>query len=78
MTTPLTFLTLLQQFFSEHLRAHRQASPRTIASYRDAFRLLLTYAQAQLHKPGLGGDLDRSGRAADPRVSRSSRNGSPQ
>lgn len=34
---------LLQAFFCERLRQQRNASPRTIACYRDAFRLLLTY-----------------------------------
>jgi hypothetical protein len=35
----------LQAFFTQRLIAQRQASPNTIASYRDAFRLLLTFAQ---------------------------------
>ena len=34
---------LVQRFFSEHLLAERQLSPCTLASYRDAFRLLLAY-----------------------------------
>lgn len=33
----------LQVFFSEHLCNHRRASPQTIASYRDTFRLLLQF-----------------------------------
>jgi len=33
----------LQAFFSEHLCNHRRASPQTIASYRDTFRLLLQF-----------------------------------
>ncbi len=45
------FPALLQDFFSQRLMAQRQASPRTVASYRDAFRLLLGYAQARLKKP---------------------------
>jgi site-specific recombinase XerD len=45
------FPALLQDFFSQRLMAQRQASPRTVASYRDAFRLLLGYAQARLNKP---------------------------
>ena len=45
-----TFPTLLQRFFAEHLRQHRAVSPRTIAAYRDAFRLLLKFAQARKGK----------------------------
>jgi integrase len=33
----------LQAFFTDRLTNQRQASPRTITSYRDTFRLLLTY-----------------------------------
>jgi Phage integrase, N-terminal SAM-like domain len=36
---------LLQSFFSEHLCSHKDASIQTIASYRDTFRLLLSYVQ---------------------------------
>jgi hypothetical protein len=35
----------LQAFFCERLIAQRQASPHTIAAYRDTFRLLLVFAQ---------------------------------
>jgi len=35
----------LEAFFTERLTGQRQASPRTIAAYRDTFRLLLTFAQ---------------------------------
>ena len=35
----------LQAFFAEHLLAHKRASPQTIASYRDTFRLLLRFMQ---------------------------------
>lgn len=34
----------LQAFFTDRLMAQRQASPRTIAAYRDTFRLLLGFA----------------------------------
>lgn len=33
----------LQRFFTDRLLRQRQVSPRTIASYRDSFRLLLTW-----------------------------------
>jgi site-specific recombinase XerD len=45
------FSALLQTFFSERLIRQRQASPHTISSYRDTFRLLLQFAQRRLHKP---------------------------
>lgn len=44
------FPTLLQQFFVERLIQQKNVSPRTVASYRDAFRLLLNFAQHRLHK----------------------------
>jgi integrase/recombinase XerD len=46
----LSFAQLLQDFFLEHLLAQRNASPRTVASYRDAFRLLLRYVQGRSRK----------------------------
>lgn len=36
---------LLQAFFSEHLLAHKCASPQTMAAYRDTFRLLLQFVR---------------------------------
>ena len=41
----------VQRFFTERLLTQMQASPNTIASYRDTFRLLLQYAQAQTKLP---------------------------
>ena len=40
----------LQAFFTERLISQRDASPRTVASYRDTFRLLLAFAQQQTGK----------------------------
>jgi integrase/recombinase XerD len=37
----------LQAFFTERLIRQRQASPNTVAAYRDTFRLLLTFAEQQ-------------------------------
>ena len=37
----------LQAFFTDRLIGQRQASPHTIAAYRDTFRLLLRYAAEQ-------------------------------
>ena len=55
MTTAVSptpsFAAVLQEFFVQRLRAQRNASPRTIASYRDAFRLLLRFIQATRRKP---------------------------
>lgn len=42
---------LLQRFFTQRLMSQRQASPHTIASYRDTFRLLLTFVRERLQKP---------------------------
>jgi integrase/recombinase XerD len=50
MNNPLSFPELLQAFFTQRLMHQRQASPHTIASYRDTFRLLLAYAQRELGK----------------------------
>ncbi len=47
---PPSFATLLQRFFAEHLTQHRSVSPRTIAAYRDTFRLLLLFAERRLGK----------------------------
>jgi site-specific recombinase XerD len=41
---------LLEAFFTERLQQQRNASPNTIAAYRDTFRLLLAFAQERLHK----------------------------
>jgi site-specific recombinase XerC len=38
------------RFFTQHLIQQRQASPHTIHSYRDTFRLLLQFAKARLGK----------------------------
>lgn len=51
MSSAPNFPTLLQRFFTERLMQQRRASPHTIASYRDAFRLLLRFAQKRLSKP---------------------------
>jgi site-specific recombinase XerD len=53
--------SLLQSFFMNRLMAQRKASPHTIASYRDTFRLLLQFAQTRLRKAPSElalGDLD--------------------
>ena len=37
----------LQAFFTERLIRQRQASPHTLAAYRDTLRLLLVFASAR-------------------------------
>ena len=48
-STP-TLPALLESYFTQRLMAQRQASPHTIASYRDTFRLLLNFAQKRCGK----------------------------
>jgi site-specific recombinase XerD len=45
-----SFATLVQRFFGEHLTQHRSVSPRTVAAYRDTFRLLLLFAERHIGK----------------------------
>ncbi|MFM0557870.1 tyrosine-type recombinase/integrase [Paraburkholderia sediminicola] len=45
------FSTLIQQFFMDRLIEQRNVSPRTVASYRDTFRLLFSFAENDLNKP---------------------------
>ncbi|RRK01654.1 hypothetical protein Ga0100230_007400 [Opitutaceae bacterium TAV3] len=44
--TDNTLSSLIGRFFTEHLRAQRNLSAHTIASYRDTFRLLLQFPRA--------------------------------
>ncbi len=49
MTAAKTNLpALVQSFFTDRLQAQLGASPHTVASYRDTFRLLLVFASEQL------------------------------
>ena len=55
------FPRLLAAFFTDRLMQQLQASPHTIASYRDTFRLLVRHAWKVLNKPPTElelGDLD--------------------
>ena len=49
--TATNLAPLLERFFTQRLMQQRQASPHTISSYRDTFRLLLKFAQQRLHTP---------------------------
>jgi site-specific recombinase XerD len=51
MKTAATFSELLQGFFTDRLMGQCNASPLTIANYRDAFCLLIAFAQRSLKKP---------------------------
>jgi integrase/recombinase XerD len=50
MSSALMFHGLLEAFFVDRFMRQRKASPHTLASYRDTFRLLLNYAQGTLKK----------------------------
>jgi site-specific recombinase XerD len=50
MRSSATLAALLERFFTQRLMNQRQASPHTISSYRDTFRMLLQFAQQRLHK----------------------------
>ncbi len=45
-----TLATLLRAFFLDRLVAQRNASPQTVAAYRDSFRLLLEFAHQHIAK----------------------------
>jgi site-specific recombinase XerD len=51
MTPICNVPTLIERYFVERLMRQRNVSTNTIASYRDTFRLLFTYAQMRLRKP---------------------------
>jgi site-specific recombinase XerD len=46
-----TVAATVQAFFTERLISQRRASPHTIAAYRDAIRMLLTFAAGRAAKP---------------------------
>jgi site-specific recombinase XerD len=48
MNDPASFAPPLERFFTQRLMQQRQASPHTIASYRDTFRQFLKFAQQRL------------------------------
>ena len=45
------FAWLVREFFLQRLTQQRNASPQTVAAYRDTFRLLLTFARDRYGKP---------------------------
>jgi len=48
----------LQAFFTERLITQRDSSPRTVAAYRDTFRLLLSFAHERIGKQPCELDID--------------------
>jgi site-specific recombinase XerD len=50
MKTSTLLAPLLEGFFTKRLLAQRRASPHTVASYRDTFRLLLKFAEKHLRR----------------------------
>lgn len=51
LANPAEFSALVQRFFAERLLQQQAVSSRTVAAYRDTFRLLLGYAERQCGKP---------------------------
>ena len=53
MTTPkkLSLADLVESFFRRRLIAQRNSSPNTVAAYRDALKLFLTFASERQEKP---------------------------
>lgn len=51
LTDPAEFSALVQHFFANRLLQQQAVSSRTVAAYRDTFRLLLGYAERKLGKP---------------------------
>ncbi len=47
---PSQFAALVERFFVDRLMSQKDASPRTVESYRDTFRMIFRYAEQQLHK----------------------------
>ncbi len=45
-----TLAPLLESFFTDRLNRQLHASPHTIRSYRDTFRLLVTFAEPRIGK----------------------------
>jgi site-specific recombinase XerD len=61
-TSP-TFAALVQEFFTDYMVQQRALSPCTVASYRDAFVLLLRFAEQRLRKQPTAlqlADIDQS------------------
>jgi site-specific recombinase XerD len=56
--TAITLSALVQRFFTDRLYAQMEASPHTIASYRDTFRLMLKFAGEKTGKSPMALNVD--------------------
>jgi site-specific recombinase XerD len=61
---------LIERYFTERLMHQRNVSANTIASYRDTFRLLFTFAQARLRQTPVSPGARRARCAIHQRVPR--------
>ena len=68
----------LQSFFTDRLANQRQASPRTIAAYRDTLRLLVVFVHHRTGKPPIQLDWDDLDVDDDHRVPRPPRDRTAQ
>jgi integrase/recombinase XerD len=50
MHAPNELPSLIEGFFGKRLISQRNVSAHTIASYRDTFRLLFSFADRELHR----------------------------
>lgn len=50
LSDPSKFASLLQLFFIDRLMKQKNVSPQTVAAYRDAFKLLISFLEIQLKK----------------------------
>ena len=66
--TANAFAPLLERFFTQRLMTQCNASPHTIAAYRDTFRLFLRFASERLHRPLLPCSLIRNSRSDSSRT----------
>ena len=51
MKSSYNVAALIERYFTDRLMRQRNVSSNTVASYRDTFRLLFTFAQGRLRKP---------------------------
>lgn len=58
MSSKANVPSLLESFFTDRLLRQRQASPHTVAAYRDTFRLLLGFVQQRIKKAPSALSLD--------------------
>lgn len=62
MTFSNTVTRLVQDFFRVHLIGRRDVSPNTVSAYRDALRMLLSFAASRIHQNAVEITLDDLGR----------------